>query len=381
MARADVHESLIRYYEFQMGRLPHRAQLKEALRKAFSTEELRVFFLLPFMGVMPVEKLLKKAARAGIPAEQVQDTVKNMVPQGVIAYYEMAGGYVCERQPFIALIELQVRVVEDSPMRAVCIKLMNDFIEGAVASVPMKTPYYRVLPVEATVTGRSGRRVIEVNQPIPDPRQVLPIDVVSEMIKKESLVALSDCYCRVTKKLVGEPCGHPLHTCFYFNELAKKQIAAGYAEQVTHEEAIRVLWECEEHGLIHNVSNCEGHIQTLCNCCTCSCAVMKNQVKLGTHFAGPSRFVVRLDATRCDLRQECVRACPVGNFSVAEGKLQIDFENCLGCGLCVSTCPCGALYLDLRAKAPKIYPHNDDLWRRLNREAMVGLVRRTILGG
>jgi Fe-S-cluster-containing hydrogenase component 2 len=380
MGRKDVYDSLIGYYEFQMGRLPHSTELKDALQGTFTPQDLRIFFLLPFIGPMPLEKLLRKGARAGIPAEQIHDTVRRMVPQGVIASYELPAGQVCERQPFIALIELQVRVVEDSPMRAVCTKLMNDFIEGAVAAVPMRTPYYRVLPVESTVTGSGGRRTIQINQPVPDPRQVLPIDIVSEMIRKEPLVAISDCYCRATKQLVGEPCEHPLHTCFYFNELAQKQMAAGYAEQVTHEEAIRVLWECEEHGLIHNVSNCEGHIQTLCNCCTCSCAVMKNQVKLGTHFAGPSRYVIALDASRCDLSQACVTACPMGNF-VVDRRLQVDYGNCLGCGLCVSACPSGALHLELRAEAPKIFAHNDDLWRRLNTEAFVGLVKRRLRVG
>ncbi|MBN1313982.1 MAG: 4Fe-4S binding protein [Anaerolineales bacterium] len=380
MAKKDSYESLVRYYEFQMGQLPRRDAFKQALQQTLSEQDLQIFFMLPFFGPMPVEKLEKKAARANIPAERVRDTVKRMIPQGIIAAYQTDEGPVCERQPLISILELQVLVVEDSPMRNVCTELMNAFIEGDIASVPMRTPYYRVLPVESTLTGAPRRKLIQVNKVIPDPRQTLPLDLVSEMVKKEPLAALSDCYCRVTKQLVGEPCGHPIETCFYFNELAQAKLEAGYAREVTYDEAISVLWDCEKQGLIHNVSNCEGHIMTLCNCCTCSCGVMKNQVYRGTTFAGPSRYVAVIDRGQCDLCRACVGACPMNNISIEDARLQVGPDNCLGCGLCVSACPNGALSMELRAKQPKIFAHNDDLWRRLNIEAMFGLAKRKLLG-
>lgn len=70
---------------------------------------------------------------------------------------------------------------------------MNAFIEGAVKMLPTRTPYYRVLPVEQTLTGASPAVTIPLKIPIPDPREVLPIDIVSEMVKKEELIAVSDC--------------------------------------------------------------------------------------------------------------------------------------------------------------------------------------------
>ena len=194
------------------------------------------------------------------------------------------------------------------------------------------------------------------------------------------MIALAICYCRAAKQHIGEGCEHPMETCFFFNELGQKQIEAGQARQVDYEEAMRVLWECEEAGLVHNVSNCEGHIQTLCNCCECSCDVLRAWNREETYATAPSRYIVALEADKCSLQKDCVDACPVGTLSVTGEILRIKVDRCLGCGQCVATCPEGALYLTQRDKPPKIFADNDALFRKINSEAMVGLVVRKLTG-
>lgn len=119
----------------------------------------------------------------------------------------------------MVFLEFQVILKGESPMRAACVEMMNAFIAGAVDTIPTRTPYYRVMPVEATVRHTSEQREITINVTVPDSREVLPIDVVSEMLRGEQDIAVAHCYCRLTKKLLGEDCGHLLETCFYFNEL------------------------------------------------------------------------------------------------------------------------------------------------------------------
>jgi Pyruvate/2-oxoacid:ferredoxin oxidoreductase delta subunit len=276
----------------------------------------------------------------------------------------------------ICLLELQVCNIENSPLREVCTKLMNGYIEGDLGSVPMRTPPYRVLPVEPTVRAGSEARTIEVHEPVPDPREVLPIDVLSEMIRKEPLIAVAHCYCRATKRNVGEPCGHPLEVCFYFNELAMIKLNASYAREICYDEAMRILRECERQGLVHNVSNCQGHIQTLCNCCPCSCAVLRGTVR-GKTLTSPSRFLVESDEGACTGCEVCVGACPMDNLLVSGSRVQVG-PHCIGCGLCVSACSSGALRMVLREKQPKIYGDSDALWRRINIESLAGLVLRKI---
>ncbi len=380
MKEKDLSEDLIRFYEFQLGTLPERDEFKDAVKVTFSEQDLRIFFLLPFMGMVPMEKIEKKAIRVGISIEDLQETILRLIPEGVVDSYVEDGTRFCGRAPIIALLEFQVRLIEDSPMRRVCTKVMNAFIEGATDVIPTKTPYYRVLPVEATLTGLSEEKEIDVNMVVPDPREILPIDVISEMIKREDLIVVADCYCRSTKNLLDEVCGHPLETCFYFNRLAKIKLESGYARQIDYEEAMRILRNCEDQGLVHNVSNCDGEIETLCNCCNCSCAVMRAIKRGQTNVGGPSRFVVAFDEDTCTYCGLCLDVCNVDNIQIADGKLSIDFANCIGCGQCVSHCPEVSLYLILREDQPKIFSNNDALFRRINLEAMIGLAKKRVFG-
>lgn len=379
MAEKDLYESLIRFYEFQLGRLPNREEFKTALQSTFERQDLRLFFLLPFFGMAPIEKLEKKAEKQGISRDEVHAMVKRLIPEGMVDSYVEPSGRLVGRSPFIALIEFQVRLKESSPMRDVCVKVMNAFIDGATDAVPTRTPYYRVLPIEAALTGQETGG-LSVDAIVPDPREVLPIDIISQMIRKETLIAVADCYCRSTKRLINEDCGHPLETCFYFNELAKIKLETGYAREIDYEEAMQILWQCEKEGLVHNVSNCEGEIMTLCNCCTCSCAVMKAIDRGQTNVGGPSRYQSALIEEKCTYCGACLPVCPMGVISVADQSIEFKVGKCIGCGHCVSACPEGALTMVLREKHPRIFPNNNALFRRINFEAMLGLAARRILG-
>ena len=69
---------------------------------------------------------------------------------------------------------------------------------------PNRTPYYRVLPVEAALDEAAPQVEVKLDQPVSDPRRALPLDIVSEMVKAEPLVAVAECYCRRARKIVGE---------------------------------------------------------------------------------------------------------------------------------------------------------------------------------
>jgi Fe-S-cluster-containing hydrogenase component 2 len=378
MAARDLYEDLIRYYEFQIGTMPHRQEFKDALRETFPENDLRIFFLLPYLGFISEEKFLKKLVKKGITKADFEEALSRLIPKGLLDKFQKNNEWGYERAPVIVVLEMAVREEENSHFRAITAKVMNDLIEGAAEVIPTRTPYYRVLPVQETVQRAPTPRSIKVNQDISIPNQVLPLDVISEMMKTVDLIALSNCYCRSAKSVLGEACDHPLETCFYFDELAQMKLQTDYAREIDYDEAMEILYECEAQGLVHNVSNCEGKIQTLCNCCECSCGVLKAWTRGVRNTTSPSRYLVRLDPARCTVEKDCLEACPVTALSVVDGKLVIDEMECLGCGLCIPSCAKGALALEIRQAPPKVYKNNDALFRQIYAESALGLIGRKL---
>jgi len=378
MAKKDLYEDLIRYYEFQIGKFPRRAKFKDALKDTFPIKDLQIFFQLPYLGFMSEKKFQRKVEKIGITEYELESALQRMIPKGLVDKFQKIDVWGYERAPVIVVLEMAVREPEDSKFRQITAEVMNDLIEGAAETIPTKTPYYRVLPVEPVIVEDSRSTKISVNTEIPDPRQVLPLDTISEMIKGAELIAVSNCYCRSAKKVIGEGCDHPLETCFYFDELAQMKLQTDYARELTYEEAMKILYECETHGLVHNVSNCEGKIQTLCNCCECSCAVIKAWNRGLNNTMAPSRFIASIDHDKCTLKKDCIAACPVSALSIQNGKLSLNPTACIGCGLCVAACPDHALKLTLREKQPKIYKDNDALYRHIYAESAIGLLGRSL---
>jgi Fe-S-cluster-containing hydrogenase component 2 len=50
----------------------------------------------------------------------------------------------------------------------------------------------------------------------------------------------------------------------------------------------------------------------------------------------------------------------------------------LGCGLCVTACPHGANHMVLRDKQAKLARSNDELYRKIGMEAIVGVARNRV---
>ncbi len=380
MAPKDYYEDLCKYYEFMMGKIPNKENFIKALQETLTPAEIRIFFLLPFRGNITRDKLDKKALKSGISLDELDKALKRLAPEGFIMAYDTPAGRAYERGNPAFMTEQQVRKQEDTPRRRAYAEFMDAIIEGAAAEIPNKTPYYRVMPVQATVTGKSPVSDVPVNIPVADPRQVLPLDIVSEMIKQETLIGVAECYCRKTKKVVGKECSHPLETCLVFSDIAQSLIESGIARQIDYDETMRILQMAEEQGLVHNVDNARGEIRSICNCCSCSCILLKTLERGQTNAVTASRFMAVVDPSLCKAASQCAAICPTHAIEIVNGKAVSNPERCIGCGHCVSRCPEGAIRLIPRSKYAKIYPSNKALWSRIQLEAVVGLTVNKILG-
>jgi len=380
MATRDRYDELIKSYEFQTGPTPKRDALKRGLQQTISPEDLEVLFLLPFVGPMKPEKLARKARRKGISTEDLEARLRHLHQEAFVMKYEGKGGPLYERAFSAFMAEQQVRMRKGTELGAIYAEYWNNLSSITMLNLPTRTPYLRVVPVESSVAPQGAKQTLAIHADIEDTRSILPIDIISEMVRKEPLIGVAECYCRLSQGMLGYDCSYPRETCFTFNELAQDLIEIGIMRQVSADEAVEILRKCEDAGLIHHADNCQEHLKALCNCCPCCCPGMKAYTMGLTNVGRPSRFHAQHDGGPCALCETCVETCPVSAISAVEREIVIDTAKCIGCGHCATRCPEGVIEMALREEQAPILKTNDDLWGQIRREAVVGMVKGKLLG-
>ena len=127
----------------------------------------------------------------------------------------------------------------------------------------------------------SIHKIIPVEKSIPFEVQIFPYEQASALLNNAESFGVRKCICRVHRGLAGEPCKYPLETCLVFAPTKGAFEGDPDTRAVTKEEALQILRETEEAGLIHSSANVrEGH-EYICNCCTCCCGLMRSLYLFG----------------------------------------------------------------------------------------------------
>jgi len=207
----------------------------------------------------------------------------------------------------------------------------------------------------------SLHKVIPVEKSIPIEVQVFPYEQASALLKNAKSFGVRKCICRVQKALVGEPCKYPVEVCLVFAPVEGFFDDSPDDRVITREEALRILRETEEAGLIHSSSNIrEGHFY-ICNCCTCCCGIMRGISQLGIeNSVAKSDFYATVDHEMCTGCETCVKRCQFHAPSLVDSVSRVDQKRCVGCGQCVMTCPSGAMTL-VRKPEDQITPTPQNL--------------------
>jgi ferredoxin len=118
---------------------------------------------------------------------------------------------------------------------------------------------------------------------------------------------------------------------------------------VTKEEALKILKDSEEAGLVHCTMNIQTGQNYICNCCTCCCGVLRGLTQHEQPYAFvKSDFLIEVDNDLCTGCGTCVDRCQFAALDVPEDISVVNTDRCIGCGVCAISCPEGALQLVAR---------------------------------
>ena len=315
------------------------------LAKIFSPEEAALTAsLLPEM-----ETPAQISARLGRPAQEIIPMLKEMSRKGLISVGKTAEGRLgFGMLPFVVgIYEAQIERLD-----AEMAQLFEAYYKKAFGSA------LRVQP--------QVHRVIPVGESIKNDLEVQPFESVSGLIDRAQSWGVLDCICRVQKALVGQPCQHPVDVCMVLSTRPDAFTAGGTVQPLTREGAYQTLRRAAQAGLVHCVSNNQREISYICNCCTCSCGILRGMADLGiANVVARSAFINRVDETLCIACGECISACPFGALTL-ENSAEVLEMRCVGCGVCVAVCPQGALALE-RRPGEEVPPESEEDWRAARR--------------
>lgn len=231
-------------------------------------------------------------------------------------------------------------------------------------------PLFESMPaIDRTVPPRltqEGKKIslIEVNQTVTVPDEfILPSQSVEEIIDKFDDIAVGYCFCRQRRGALGGHCSTdaPGFNCFTFGKSARFTVEQGFAKKVSKKEALQIMKEAEEAGLVHKAFHPGSREQSLetsiCNCCKDCCDTMNLWRSGTTPLVNSTYHLALVDPDICTGCADCEERCPTDAIQVGEsGTAMVDEKSCFGCGVCARFCPETAILLQQGLRRVFILP-------------------------
>jgi electron transport complex protein RnfB len=296
------------------------------------------------------------AARTGRDLPDLREQLKSLARRGLIGAGRTDGGLGFRIIPFVVgFFENQLH-----SMDAELAHLVEDYFKGGFGSILSVEPqFHRVVPAHETV-----HTSVEVR----------PFESVADIVYSMRSWGVQDCVCRVQKTLIGEGCKHPVDVCLAMDPHPNVFDDEPGFRPLTLDGAMATLRRAAEAGLVHTVTNTVEGTSYICNCCTCSCGLLRGMAELGiANVVASSPFVNLVQDELCTGCEDCIPACQFSALSMNGVLAKVDRDRCVGCGVCVLTCAADALVLVRRPEAEvKLVPQTRADWQ-LQRLAARGL--------
>jgi Na+-translocating ferredoxin:NAD+ oxidoreductase subunit B len=315
---------------------PKSGAFDEILRLLFTPEEAAVAAAMGF-SPQPAEGI---AAACGILPETAEALLEGMADRAVVFCRVKEGKRAYALLPTIpGLFEFPFMKGEETPLHKRLGKLWEAYHQDGLGAsfAGSTTPLARVVPVGEALDLTT---------------RIHPYEEVAHLIDEAAYIALAACACRVS---VGA-CDAPRDVCLVFEATGRFLVERGYAREIGREEAMKVLDQAEEAGLVHTSGNSQDRAAFICNCCPCCCTILRGLTQLRLpHAFAPSGFQAMVNPEVCNGCGICAEErCPVGAVVLSDDRAVVTAGSCIGCGLCVTACPTEALSLVRREPLPEI---------------------------
>jgi electron transport complex protein RnfB len=297
----------------------------EILKELFTEEDAGMFLNL----TQRLETPEDVARRIGRPADEVAAQLSGMYKKGLVFRIKKGDTIKFGAIPFVhGLFEFQVANL-GRRMAGLVEKYMQEGFHNAITTGA--TAFLRTVPVQRTL------KVLH---------NVAAYEDASEILRKADKIVVTDCICRKQKRLVDQGCGKPLEACFMFGSMGQYYVDRGMGREVKVDEAIRILTEAQEAGLVTQPATAQNP-GGMCNCCGDCCGVLTSlkrhpkpaEMVFSNYFAG-------VDQGECSGCETCLERCQMGAIKMNDDELaEINLDRCIGCGLCVAACPEEAIQL------------------------------------
>ena len=306
------------------------------LARLFTPEEAELASQLRLTREVPEQV----ATRLGREKAEVRALLKSMVRKGLIAIGKTEGGLGYGLLPFVVGIYENQAGTIDKEMAV----LFESYYQQSFAKVMVTQPQYH--------------RVVPVNESIKVDMEVRPFESASDIVNNAQAWGVLDCICRKQKALIGEGCDHPLDVCMTMANTPDAFKEHPFIRPLNHDEALSTLKRAADAGLVHSVSNNQQGIHYICNCCTCSCGILRGMAELGiANVVARSSYVNQVDDLVCNGCEDCIEYCQFDALSMNDEMIaEVNTVRCVGCGVCVPVCSTGALGMVPRPESDVILP-------------------------
>jgi ferredoxin len=333
---------------------PDGAELR-LLAKLFSAEEATLAAQLR----LTLETPAQIAERLNLDARVTRNMLKEMTRRGLISAGRCEGGLGYGLMPFV----VGIYEMQNGRLDAELAQLFEDYYRQAFgASAAVHPQVHRVIPI---------------HQAVKTDLEIRPYESAAGIVNAMQAWGVIDCICRVQKKLIGQACQHPIEMCMVFSDKPGAFDHDASVRALSKDQAMDVLRQAADAGLVHSVSNNQRGTWYICNCCTCSCGLLRGVAELGlADVVAKSPFILQVDENLCQTCGTCLDACQFGALTM-ELTATLNERRCVGCGVCVPTCPEDALSLVRRSNA-EAPPETEAEWR-VQRAAVRGIDLKQVM--